>query len=526
MQTFKFNRAETNLFDGQHINLVYNQEMLLPFIQRTFSKENIEKQVDLKSDFSQDQRLLLVDALDDQYQGVEVSEATRRNIDSLKDQNTFTITTGHQMSLFTGPLYFVVKILHVIKQCELLNNENGENHFVPVYWMASEDHDFEEIQSLNLFNKKITWESDEQGPVGRYSLQGLEEVKSELSELFKDSEEMKTLINSLQGDNYAEAFRRFVNELFGKYGLIIIDGDDKSLKKAFAPIVEKELREQFSFEAVSITNAELKREGVKQQVHARELNLFYIEKGIRRRIVQDGHEYVINDIATYTIDEVMEVLKDSPEKFSPNVVLRPVYQESILPNVLYVGGGGEMSYWLQLKRVFESAGVIYPLIQVRNSVVWIDKNLSKKLAKFDLQLEDIFKSTDLLKKEYIESNESDVLDFNEIVSKKELLQKDIEEMVISIDSGLDKYLRGELTRMDKQIDGIKSKLIKVSKTKHEEAMNAIDLIGNRLFPQNGLQERKSNFFHFCVRGDVSDRMDMLYSALEPFEKDLIVIRDV
>lgn len=527
MQTFKFHRSETNLFDEQHISLVYNQEMMLPFIQRVFSRENIEKQVGLKESFSEESRARLCEALEDQYSGIERSDAVSSNLNKLKDPNTYTVTTGHQLSLYTGPLYFVVKILHVIKQCELLNEENSDQHFVPVYWMASEDHDFEEIQKMHLFNRTLTWESDQLGPVGKFELAGLEEVKEALHTLFTNGEEeIKSIIDAVNGENYAVAMRRLVNKLFGRYGLIIIDGDDTSLKTSFIPIAEKELKESFAFDAVSITNSELKKEGIKEQVYAREINLFYIDKGIRSRIERGDSKYEVSGVGAFTPEEMLQILHDSPEKISPNVVLRPVYQELILPNVLYVGGGGEISYWLQLKRVFDQAGVVYPLIQVRNSIIWIDQNLSKRIAKFDLKLEDIFKDADLLKKEYIEANEAAVLDFSAIEEQKEQLQKEIEGLVYNVDATLEKYLRGEMTRMDKQIEGIKSKLIKTSKAKHESAMNAIDVIQDRLFPNGSLQERTVNFFNFCVQGNVSERLDVLYSALEPFEKDLIVIREV
>jgi bacillithiol biosynthesis cysteine-adding enzyme BshC len=527
MQSFKINRSDTGLFKGHQLNLVYNQEMLLPFLTHTASKEHILDQAKNRSSFDPKIRSLLAKRLSSQYEGLELSDKVMKNLELLKENNTFTITTGHQLSLYTGPLYFVIKILHVIKMAEELNKEDADNNFVPVYWMATEDHDFEEISSVEIFGKKMEWETEQNGPVGRFNTRGLEAVRVHLHSLFENSDdEIHDAIDQLEGDKYADAFRRFINHLFGEYGLLIIDGDDSELKKQFSDIIRNELKEQFSFEAISITNNEIKKNGGVLQVNPREINLFYIQDGIRSRIVKDGHQYDIDSVGQFTSDELLELLEKHPENFSPNVVLRPLYQEVILPNLAYIGGGGEIAYWLQLKRVFDSQQVEFPIIMVRNSVLWIEKNVSDKLMKFKIQLDDIFESTDGLKKEYVREQETSVLDFENIQKSKESLLKEIDELIHQVDPSLERFALGEAAKLDKQLAGIQSKLIKVSKKKHEDAMKGIDLIKDKLFPGDGLQERKLNFFQFCAKGNVFERLNTLYQVIEPFEKDLIVLREV
>lgn len=527
MQTFKFNRNETNLFDSQQANLVYDQERFLPFLNRVFSKENVIAQTKQKL-FSVEKRNLLRDELLRQYQGIEVSEAVKDNIASLKSENTYTITTGHQLSLFTGPLYFVIKILHVIKMCKELNEDVADTRFVPVYWMASEDHDFEEIQNIQLFNRSLTWESQQKGPVGRFDLdEGFTNVKNEIAALFdKEAGELMGLIEKYQGENYGMAFRSLINELFGRYGLVIIDGDSVAFKASFRDVIKTELLTPFAQNCVEKTTKLLKANGGKDQVNPREINLFFIDKGIRERIERKGSGFYINGLGDLTEQELLDRIDNRPECFSPNVVLRPVYQESILPNVLYVGGGGEIAYWLQLKGVFDYLGMTYPLIQVRNSILWIDGILSSKIAKFGLLLEDIFKDEHLLKREYIEDQESEVLDFTAFNQRREILLLDLKDSVISVDPGLSQFADAEITRINKQIDQIQSRLLRASKSKHESAMKSIEQIKSRLFPGNGLQERVVNFFIFCHKGDVTNKIELLYSAIEPFENDLIVIRDL
>lgn len=528
MQTFKFDRPSTQLFSAQQNRLVYDQESLLPFIQRTFSEENLLRQINLKSEaFSPEDRDVLVNVLRRQHQRSTVSAQTLANIEKLQSENAFTITTGHQLSLFTGPLYFVVKILQVIKLVNYLNERNPDSQFVPVYWMASEDHDFEEIRSMELFGKKVRWESSQSGPVGRFALdEGFNQAISEIKAFFKEEhKEVLELIDSYKGKNLADASRNLVQQLFGSYGLVVVDGDDVELKRRFSAIMTKELSEEFSFAAVSLTNHELKKEGLIEQIHAREINLFYIENGLRSRIIKDNQNYSIPGKGEFTREELVQILKESPESFSPNVVLRPLYQEHVLPNLAYIGGGGEISYWLQLKRVFEAARVIYPLIQVRNSVLWVDSNTTAKIQKLDMSLENLFKSADLLKREYVEFNERGSLDFDELDEQTNALAELIDKLVGAVDPGLQKYSSAEITRLHNQIDSIKSKLIKTSKSKHETAMNSIDQVKEKLFPGGGLQERTVNFFQFCADGEVQRKLEQLYSALDPFEKDLVLIRD-
>lgn len=529
MQVFNFNRGDLNLFNKQHINLVYKQDVYTPYINRDFSIRNFDRQLlDKEKNYKSETRKVLVNSLEKSYADVLDKALTAKNIELLKLENTFTVTTGHQLSLFTGPLYFIIKIIHVIKLAEKLNQEDPESNIVPVFWMATEDHDFEEIQSVNLFGKKVSWDSDQKGPVGRFDLEGFDAVKKEITDFFGNHAEAQIheLMKVYDGANLAEATFKLVHELFKGYGLVIVDGDKPELKRLFAPTMKKELTEQFSFDAVSKTNKELEKDGGKIQVFAREINLFYIEKGIRQRIEKTNTGYKIDGLGAFSEEEFLSKLDNHPEAFSPNVILRPVYQETILPNLAYIGGGGEISYWLQLKRVFDAVGVVYPLIGIRNSVMWIEKGISKKIAKIDLQLEDLFKKTDLIKREFIEQNESEDLNFESIEAMSVELGKQIEDAILMVEPNMGGYAKAEITKLEKQLSGVKSKLIKLSKSKHEQSMNIIDQIKEKLFPNDGLQERSSNIIAFSPEGNISERIDMLYRAIDPEEKGFIIMREL
>src|SRR5690606_7833848 len=337
------------------IDYLTQSEKIKPFYRHFPTLGNFKLQVEEKQNFSSENRKILTQALLQQYEGLVISEATQKNIDLLNEKQTFTITTGHQLSLFTGHLYFVYKIISVIKLCGQLKKEYPESDLVPVYWMATEDHDFEEINHFLFHEKKIVWNKSLSGAVGEFDTQGLEEVFKVLSielGISANAQYLKNLFEKayLKHQNLADATRFLVNELFSDYGLVIIDGNDKNLKKVFAPFIKEELFNQTSFNKVSET---LNNFPYPAQVNPREINLFYLDKNLRERIIKENDTYLINNTnLKFSETELLDILQSHPEKFSPNVIMRPLYQEVILPNLCYVGGGGELAYWLELKAFF------------------------------------------------------------------------------------------------------------------------------------------------------------------------------
>ncbi|PZO28682.1 MAG: bacillithiol biosynthesis cysteine-adding enzyme BshC, partial [Flavobacteriaceae bacterium] len=284
------------------INDYLNQKSDLQSLYHRFpSLENFEKQLlEKEKNFNSDiaKRKTLVSVLEKQYSGLSVSDLTKWNILALENPKTFTVTTGHQLNLFTGPLYFLYKIVSTINLTKQLKLKYPEYNFVPVYWMATEDHDFEEINYFNLHGKKVRWNTESGGPVGRLSTKGLEEVFEVFSlelGIGKNAEYLKKLFEEsyVRHNNLADATRFLANELFGKTGLVILDADSKELKKHFAPYVKEELLNQTAHKKVLETSEKLKNYNI--QVNPREINLFYIEDDFRERIIlQNGFYYVNN----------------------------------------------------------------------------------------------------------------------------------------------------------------------------------------------------------------------------------------
>ena len=520
-------RQATNLFSEKDLLLSESQHELSDFIGIPFSKDAFQKQALLKSnEFSPEKRELLVKVLQKNYATIDGNEVSLKNISVLKNENCFTITTGHQLSLLTGPIYFIYKILHVIKQCDELKVSYPDLQFVPVYWMASEDHDFEEIKSFMLFGKEIKWNTEQSGAVGRMTLDGLQEVKNKIAAIFQnnDSSEAKEWIDKLNGETYGEAFFKLIHHLFGKYGLLILDADNPNLKKAFSPILKEELTSFFSMEEVLKTNKKLLSRNIKPQVNPREINLFFLSKNKRERIIYENNKYNIG-AQNFSIEEVLEMLEKMPESFSPNVILRPLYQEFILPNLNYVGGLGELNYWLQLKSSFERVNLTFPLIQVRSSLIWIDSSTKNKMNSVGLSEADIFRTTNELTKSFISENEKDTIDFSEINEHASNLKKEILTKSLAIDQALNPFIEAEITRIEKQLEAIQSKLEKSVKLKHEKALKTIGQIKEKLFPNNNLQERSLNFLQLCKNGEISSFIETIFQTIDPFNSDILILTE-
>ena len=526
MNRYTFSRVTTNLFSDISNELVYGQEKLADLLKTPFSIEAFQQQtIDKKEQYSSEQRSLLVQSIKEQYSNVKLNEPTEKNIDLLSNENTFTVTTGHQLSLFTGPLFFIYKILNTIKLAKELSIKYPDYNYIPVFWMATEDHDFEEVQSVKLFNEDLKWDTEQQGAVGRFDAEELKNLVNKFKELFSNHPESEVIsvINQYNGESYSEATFNLVYALFKQYGLIIIDGDHQDLKRSFAPIFEKELKEEFSFKAVSNTNEILEKKGLKRQLNAREINLFYLSNGARTRIIREGDKFFIEGVGEYSLEELLHKTSIEPESFSPNVVLRPLYQESILPNICYTGGGGEIAYWLQLKEVFNEAEVPFPLINVRNSLQVIDGNSLKKLSKLDLNLIDIFKDINDLKKDFVLKNTKSDIDFTSIDNIQDKLASELKGKIIGINPGLEQYAESENAKLNKQLSNIKQKLIKIEKEKYDNSLRQIEQLLEKLFPGGKPQERVINFFSLCSDGNVYSHLEEIYEAIDPFEKDFIVI---
>ena len=489
--------------------------------------DNFLPQIEEKTrNFPDENRAVLVESLLQQNKNFTLSESTLHNVELLKQTNTFTITTGHQLNLFTGPLYFLYKIVSTINLTKQLKANYPSFNFVPIYWMATEDHDFDEINHFTFKTTKVKWNKDSKGPVGRLSTQGLEEVYAQFENeigVGDNAAYLKELFRKayLEHDTLAEATRFLANELFKEEGLVIIDGDDINLKRLFTPFVKKELLEQASFHNVSETNKELSHYDI--QVNPREINLFYIEDHLRERIVVEDGKYIINNTKIeFSENDILTELENHPEKFSPNVILRPLYQEVILPNLCYIGGGGEIAYWLQLKSNFESNRITFPILLVRNSVLIATEKQVQKIDKLELSWSDLFtKQQDLINKKTKDLS-SLTIDFSE---QKEFLKQQfisLNDIAKRTDPSFTGAVKAQEAKQIKGLENLEKRLLKAEKRILSNQLERISMIQNELFPNGGLQERKQNFSEFYLQsGDVL--ISKLLTALNPLDQNFTLL---
>jgi len=431
------------------------------------------------------------------------SEKTVANIKELKKKSTYTITTGHQLCLFTGPLYFIYKIFSVINLAEKLSSSFPANKFVPVYWLAGEDHDFAEVNHFYHFGRKIEWESGESGPVGSFETAGLQEVKKNLAASLGSSahaDELLALFDAayLKHNSLSSATRYLVNELFGKYGLVIADGNSKVLKQQFISEFRNDVFENSVFTSINKTITSLESLGYDAQVKPREINLFYMEKNLRARVEKSGDKYqVVGTDLVFSKNEMLRLVENEPQKLSPNVSLRPAYQQKILPNIAYVGGPGELAYWLEYKSMFEKLGVLFPVLVPRCSFTIVEKSSRQKLEKLGLDPSEIFSTEDQL----IKSMQQRSNNFFDTAKEKEQLTSiytALSKRIAAVDKTLEATVLAELQKTMKGLENLENKSNRAIKQKSETEISQLKGVRTKLVPAGIPQERQENFSTFFL----------------------------
>lgn len=501
---------ETKQFSKLFLDYVNGDPKLRSFYSYMPEINSFKKAIEDKSKENTN-RKLLVEVLNSQYSKISVNPSVKNNINLLLDKNTFTVCTGHQLCLFTGPLYFIYKIISTINLAEALKKKYPENNFVPVYWMATEDHDFEEISSINLFGKKLSWTTEAKGAVGRMRTSSMQDVNDELKQILGESQNAKELVQ-LFSDAYlkhvtiADATRYMVNHLFSEYGLVILDADDSKLKAEFVDIVKDDISKNTNYAIVNKTIAELENAGYKAQVNPREINVFKLSDNSRTRIETASPE----------------ALNYKAEEYSPNVVLRPLYQQKILPNLAYVGGPGEIAYWLEYKAMFEYHKINFPVLIPRSFAILSDEKAEEQLQKLGLSKEDIFKDINQLTKEFVGRNAGSDVSLKEQEHKLSVMFSELASKVSVVDSTLKANVEAEYQKALASLKNIENKLIKSEKIKQETNINQIKKLKDKFLPEGILQERHDNFAPYYLKSGKNFISD-LKGVFEPFEFKMLIL---
>ena len=487
------------------------------------SVDTLREAMERRRSFATD-RPRLVQALQAQYQRVENATAQTAQIESLLRENTFTVTTAHQCNVFLGPLYILFKSLHVIRLAEELNMQFPDRHFVPVFYMGSEDADLDELNHIHLLGQKLIWNTNQTGAVGRMMVDeeflALIERQANLLSAYPHGAAWLGHIRKayVKGASLADATFHLLHALLGDRGLIVLQPDEASLKAAMTDVFWRELSTGGAAEHVRTANEQLASLGYVPQAYARPINLFYLKPGSRERIEQVGNEWVLAD-GTQRWDEpsLRAELSTHPERFSPNVILRGVYQETILPNLIYVGGGGELAYWLQLKSVFDSYHTPFPLLQLRASFQFMDRRSAERVNELGLKPEDLFQSADKLLEQKIDPAVREFLELGKQINALSSAYDSIQQQAQAIDPTLGPHVESLRIRSIDKIKTLEKKMLRAERRKMADQRTQIETLQRTLFPGNGLQERHENIgYYLSMYG--SEYLDLIYAHLDPFGK--------
>jgi len=509
----KFNATQisyrsTGLFSALINDYIETKGTAQSFVNYAASKEGYKKAIEQRASFPTN-RKVLVEVLQNQYTQLakdvnalnnkEAFKLVNDNVSLLLKENTFTVTTAHQPNIFTGPLYFFYKILHTIQLAAELKKQFPQHNFVPVYYMGSEDADLQEVGSYNLAGEAYQWNTQQKGAIGRMK------VDDELIKLLQNLEGYwsvkplgKEAIDILKqayqkGKTIAEATLYLVHAFFGKYGLVVIQPDDAKLKSLFIDVMEKELRAGFSQKAVQPTKDKL-ASTYHVQSDGRDLNLFYLKDNTRARIEKQGASYIIVDAnISFTEEVIVKELHAHPDRFSPNVILRGVYQETILPGIAFIGGGGELAYWMELKNVFNEVKVHYPILQLRNSFMFMNEKQIVHWNSLGFSLEDVFKPLLELELDYVKNQTKENLALTNHIASLNDLYASIQQDVIKIDTSLGDHAKNLSIQAQKKLALLEKKMIRAEKRKQQTSIDRVQAIKGSLFPKNSVQEREENF---------------------------------
>ena len=521
---------QTGAFSKLAMDYIDQAEALKPFFAHPPTVKGLQQAIEARKQFSTN-RDILVQELKKQYGGIETGDKVKINIDSLLSADTFTITTAHQNNIFTGPLYFIYKIVHAIKLADSLKISLPQYNFIPVFYIGSEDADLDELNHIHLGGEKLVWNTKQTGAVGRMR------VDKELLKLITIMEgqllvlpyghEIVSLLKQFykEGESIQQATFHFVNALFADYGLVVLLPDNPSLKKLMVPVFTDELLNQVASDIMEVSADKLEKSGYKVQASAREINLFYLKDDLRNRIELKNEKYrVVDSSLVFSEDEMVNELQQHPERFSPNVILRGLYEETILPNIAFIGGGGETAYWLQLKGLFEHYKVPYPVLILRNSFLVVEQKWKETVNKLNFTTEDFFLPEQELLNRLVARDSKNQTKLNGSMTALEELYESFKKQASSVDATLEKHVESLKSKTVYRLQELEKKMLRAEKRKFNDQQRQIHTVKSHLFPGNGLQERVDNISYYYAKWG-TDFIRTLYDHSLSLEQEFVVLQE-
>jgi bacillithiol biosynthesis cysteine-adding enzyme BshC len=461
-------------------------------------------------------RSVLVSVLADQNATFGASDATRRNIGLLSRETTFAVVTGQQVGIAGGPLYTVYKTVTALKLTAKLKDTHPELDFVPVFWLEGEDHDLEEMNSVGVLNQEHApvklsyWPKGKPTqknvvPVGEMQLdEFIDPFVAELERALPNTEFKKPLLESLRecyapGTTFNRAFASWMNRLFPSAGIVFISANDPRIKRQLAGIFRREIEQFPAVSQLIIQRSAELEHGYHAQIKTRAMNLFLYHKGGRYFIEPREHDFSLRGTRHFlTKDELLAIVENQPELLSPNVALRPICQDTILPTVAYVAGPSEVAYFAQLEPVYRHFGIAMPAIYPRISATVLEERVSRTLEKFELSINELFAPPGKVQQKVIDLISE--VNIEEMFAESRTRMNDtMNELRFGLQY-IDQTLLGALEttrgRNEANLGLLKDKAVEAQARRHETALRQLQRAASTIYPNENYQERELNAIQF------------------------------
>lgn len=493
------------------------------------------------ANYNRPHRDAVINIIKKQYQNLNASKQTEVNLELLSSKKTLAVVTGQQLGIFGGPMYTFYKTITAIKLCRSLKEKFEGYNFVPVFWLEGDDHDLDEVSSLNIIDKSnelkvlkfgdALEEGTNKGSVGHIKLtEDIRKFINEFNDETRDSDFKEDLMNRLntsynEDATFNSAFRSLIFDIFDEYGLIIFNPQEIEIKRILKDIFKNELENFREHTDVLVEKSAELEEEYHAQVKVKPINLFASEKDGRFLIEPVDENYRLKGKRkTLTKDELFEWLERAPEDFSPNVLLRPICQDYLLPTAFYIAGPGEISYFAQVTPLYGFFNVPQPYIYPRGSATIVEKNITNVLEKYNLKYTDLFFDEKELIEKVIGSLSEAKID-DDILEAKKLIEEKIikiRENFLQIDQTLGDVTDKSLERINQTLDQLMQKAKKAEERNHETAIRQVTKARNLFYPNNNLQERELNFTYIVNKYGIEMLKWILEElAVNKFEHQII-----
>ena len=536
---FKEIPGNTKLF----LDYLYDFEKLKGFYKYNFrDKEQFIAKFKQLSESPKEFRNELSTIINNQYKSFDPSSKTLKNISLLKNKETVAVVTGQQLGILGGPLYTFYKIITAIKLCSHLSERYDNYHFVPVFWLEGDDHDFEEVRSINVlndnnelikisYNDEATEEEQNRGSIGHLKLkESIGQFLKDYENQLRNTEFKNPILENLKSfyteeKTFKEPFKELLFWLFDQYGLVIFDPQDVKVKELLKPVFKKEIND-FRNHTEKLVNISASLEELYHaQVKIRPINLFYNYDEGRYVIEPIENEFRLKGKRKkFTLEELINLIEIEPEKFSPNVLLRPICQDFLFPTGFYISGPSEVAYFAQILPLYEFYDIDPAIIYPRSSVTILEKTLKSILEKYRLSITDIFTEPNKLKNQIINNVSDKNLEeiFKETKNQIDLAFDNLKEKLFELDKTMGDVTSKYRLKVLGYIDELKGKAAETQKKRYEITLRQIDKASANLFPEMNLQERELSFFHYANKYGV-DVLKKIFEelAINKFEHQVI-----